>query len=369
MRIGIDARLIAQTGVGRYIRNLIRELGECDSRNEYVVYLQKKDYNDVHLPNNRWKKRIARVRWHTIAEQFVMPWLFLFDRLDVVHVPYFNAPIFYPKKFILTIHDLTILHFDTGKASTWPYWQYKIRRFGYRIVLAIGMKRAIHIITVSESVKHDIVRFAGIDPSTISVTYEGIDATFLTAKRESKKSHPPYAEYFLYVGNVYPHKNIELLLEAFRQYHAITRDAAKLVFIGPNDYFYKRLEKVTLSLDINDYVTFLHDVGDRQLYRYYKYAKALLFPSRAEGFGLPAVEALAAGCRVICSDIPVFRETLGNLPVRVPVDSVRDFVNAMIYVSREPHDAAEFAKRARAALAKYNWRSLAKRTITIYETA
>jgi tRNA U55 pseudouridine synthase TruB len=135
MRRGIDARLLHETGVGRYIRNLIRELATGDQLNEYVIFLRETDFSQFNVPNSRWHKRKAEAPWHSFAEQFIMPWVLLREHLDVLHVPYFNAPIFYPGKYIVTIHDLTILHFDTGKASTLPYWVYKIRRFGYRIVL------------------------------------------------------------------------------------------------------------------------------------------------------------------------------------------------------------------------------------------
>ena len=94
MKIGIDARLIDETGVGRYIRNLIRQLIVLDDQNEYVVFLYRTGFNNFIVPNARWKKVRANVRWHTVFEQCVMPFLFAIERLDVVHIPYFNIPIF-----------------------------------------------------------------------------------------------------------------------------------------------------------------------------------------------------------------------------------------------------------------------------------
>ena len=157
MKIGIDARLINETGVGRYIRNLIGQLKVLDVSNNYVVYLPKILYDDFQLPNMRWEKRLATVRWHTAQEQFVMPLLFLKDNLDLLHVPYFNVPILYPKKYIVTIHDLTILHFMTGKATTLPYPFYALRKFGYRLILELGVRKAIGILVPSHTTKQEII--------------------------------------------------------------------------------------------------------------------------------------------------------------------------------------------------------------------
>lgn len=174
MKIGIDARLIDETGVGRYIRNLITELGRIDGTNTYVVYLPAKAFDSLTLPNRRWTKRISHVPWHSFREQFIMPMTFLNDHLDLLHVPYFNVPIFYPGKFIVTIHDLTILHFDTGKASTLPWIFYKVRRLGYFIALWVGLARASKIIAVSQTTKQEIIDHFHIDPHKITVTYEGV---------------------------------------------------------------------------------------------------------------------------------------------------------------------------------------------------
>ena len=171
MKIGIDARLINETGVGRYIRNLIRELALIDSQNTYVVFVRKNA--DFDPPNSRFAKRVADVPWHSIREQMVMPFVFLKERLDILHVPYFNAPIFYPGKFMVTIHDLTILHFDTGRATTLPLPFYKLKRLGYWLELAIGLRRAKKIIAVSETTKQEILDHFDILPEKIDVIYEG----------------------------------------------------------------------------------------------------------------------------------------------------------------------------------------------------
>ena len=173
MKIGIDARLIDETGVGRYIRNLIEELGKIDNKNSYTVFLRKSAFDSFELPNARWKKRFADVRWHSVTEQLFMPAIFYREKLDLLHVPYFNVPLFYFGKFIVTIHDLTILHFDTGKATTLPYVFYHIRRLGYYISLLKAMFWSETIIAVSQTTKKEILDHFDVLPAQIKVIYEG----------------------------------------------------------------------------------------------------------------------------------------------------------------------------------------------------
>lgn len=173
MKIGIDARLISETGVGRYIRNLIKELAAIDAENSYVVFLRKNAFSTFKLPNGRWEKRLADVYWHSFAEQLFMPAIFYHARLDLLHVPYFNVPLLYFGKFIVTIHDLTILHFDTGKATTLPYFIYKMKRLFYYLVLLKAMHWSEKIIAVSHATKQEILDHFDVLPKHIEVIYEG----------------------------------------------------------------------------------------------------------------------------------------------------------------------------------------------------
>lgn len=173
MKIGIDARLISETGVGRYIRNLIVELGKIDHTNSYVVFLKKNAFDAFDPPNVRWVGRLADVGWHSVAEQLFMPAIFYREKLDLLHVPYFNVPLFYFGKFVVTIHDLTILHFDTGKASTLPYVMYKIRRLGYYISLLKAIFWSEKVLAVSKTTKKEILDHFDVPFEHIEVIYEG----------------------------------------------------------------------------------------------------------------------------------------------------------------------------------------------------
>lgn len=335
MRIGIDARLIDETGVGRYIRNLMAQLASLDSTHEFVVFLRKRQFDTYTLPNVRWSKVLADAPWHSLTEQIVMPAIFLQANLDLLHVPYFNVPLLYPGRMVVTIHDLTILHIDTGRATTLPWILYKLKRLGYRMLVWWAVHRSGQLIAVSETTKQDIVKSFGIDPARIHVTYEGVSL-------QPSKEKPLISEpYFLYVGNAYPHKNVEILIEA------AAKANVRVVYVGKNDFFYKRLGITPKT------------VSDDELANLYMYAKALVFPSRMEGFGLPAIEALSLGCPVICSDIPIFHEILGE--------------NAVYF---DPANASELAALLQGNIVKKKWKSnafrwetMARKTADVYESS
>lgn len=359
MKIGIDARLIEETGVGRYIRNLVTQLGSIDAENQYVIFLSKKSFDSFVCPNGRWQKKLADVPWHSLREQLVMPGIFGREKLDLLHVPYFNVPLFYSGKFIPTIHDLIILSHATGKATTLPSWAYQMRRLGYRIVLYNAIKRAAHILTVSETVKKKIVEQFSLSANKVTVTYEGVDIAF--ESRTSNLKPPIPGPYFLYVGNAYPHKNVETIIQAFN--HSDVQD--KLVLVGKEDFFYKKLKMDASSLARNKDILFLQDVSDEKLGSLYAHARALLVPSFDEGFGLPPLEALVVGTRVIVSDIPIFHEILGELPTFVDPHDMQGW-HIAIEEAAAAKKSTDFPKKAKAWVTRYSWKTLAEQTRALY---
>ena len=170
MKIGIDARLINETGVGRYIRSLITELEKTDKKNSYVLFLRRDEFNTLHT---RFEKQLADVPWHSVAEQLFMPAILSREHLDLLHVPYFNVPLLYFGKFVVTIHDLTILNFNTGKASTRSYVSYQLRRFGYYLSLLKAIFWSEKIIAVSHATKNQILAHFDVGQEDIEVIYEG----------------------------------------------------------------------------------------------------------------------------------------------------------------------------------------------------
>jgi len=369
MRIGIDARLIGETGVGRYIRNLIEQLKLQDTKNHYVIYLPEKSFADFTLPSPYWEKRLATVHWHTVQEQIIMPILFLKDNLDIVHVPYFSIPVFYPKKFIVTIHDLTILHVFTGKATRLPYPLYIFKKLGYRLMLALGLRKAEAIITPSFVTKQEIMDHFSISGSKIHVIYEGVDERISNDKLQITNKNMIKNPYFLYVGNAYPHKNLELMLLAFADFVKSVEKPYQLIFVGKDDYFYAGLKQTAGNLGLGEYARFLENVDDEALHGLYKHALALVFPSLMEGFGLPALEAASLGTPVMCSDIPIFHEILKDMPVYIDPKNRESISHGFLRVVTKRQMLVKTMKGKIVPLMKmYSWERLGKETLALYQS-
>lgn len=368
MRIGIDARLIGETGVGRYIRNLIGEVAKQDDTNEYVIFLPTKQFAGFSLPNVRWSKVLVDIHWHTVEEQIKMPGIFRAAKLDLIHIPYHNPPILYGGRMVVTIHDLTILHFATGKATTLPWPLYVLKRLGYWLELWIGLRRAEMVIAVSETTKREIIDHIHIPAEKIAVTYEGVDPLITGDRTKLAKRLLP-DPYFLYVGNAYPHKNVEMLVESFKRFLGTVKstEKPKLVLVGGSDFFYMRVKKSVESSGISESVIFFGAANDSELISLYTNAVAFVFPSRMEGFGLPALEALSLGCRVCVSDIPIFHEILGDRALYFdPLDpSGIAEVLKRVWHQGNPEHAAEPGKPK--LLQRYSWSKMARETLTIYE--
>ncbi|MBU2236243.1 glycosyltransferase, partial [Patescibacteria group bacterium] len=160
MRIGIDARFYGptRTGPGRYTQKLVDYLQEIDDENEYVVFLRKDNWNEFQPKNNHFRKVLADYRWYSLTEQLFLPWKIKKEKVDLMHFPHFNIPIFYPGKFIVTIHDLIITHFPTRRATKLGPILYKAKQIGYKIVIWLAAKKAKRIITVSQFSKQEIVK-------------------------------------------------------------------------------------------------------------------------------------------------------------------------------------------------------------------
>ncbi|HVF69616.1 MAG TPA: glycosyltransferase, partial [Xanthomonadales bacterium] len=182
MKIGIDARLFSETGVGRYIRNLVKELQDLDTKNEYVLFVRKADYEKCksQMENGKWKIVIADIRWHTVDEQLKLPQILNKENLDLVHFPYFSVPVGYHKPFVMTIHDLIINHFPTGQASKLPLYLYQLKRLGYNYIVKNAVSRSRKIIVPLNAVRDDLVATLGVKKEKIIVTYEGFDEKIIS---------------------------------------------------------------------------------------------------------------------------------------------------------------------------------------------
>jgi glycosyltransferase involved in cell wall biosynthesis len=357
-KIGIDARLYSQTGVGVYLKNLLYYLEKKEIKDElYYVYLMADDYRQLSFKNKNIIKRLANYHWHRIEEQIGFALKLYFDNLDLMHFTYFSYPVLYFKKFVSTVHDVTLLLFMTGKASTKNKLVYKIKHFIFEKVLNRQVRRSIQIITPSETVKDQLVEIYGSKMAgKIKPLYEGVSYQVMAGK-ENKKLEKQFNNFFIYVGNFYPHKNVERLIESFK-----TIDKKyQLILLGPDDYFSDRIVQQINNLKLNNVFLFKNPSFSDLIF-FYKNALALIHPSLSEGFGLPLIEAAYFDRPVIASDIQVFKELLGNNYLSFNPNDVDDISNKIKkFLVEKPHFSYK------NLLKNYSFKKMTDETVKIYK--
>jgi len=363
MRIGIDCRLWKQTGVGRYTRNIVLNLQKIDQKNRYVLFVRSEDYEGIkrRINNPKWKIVQTEIRWHSLSEQLKFPTIIRREKLDLMHFPYFSVPIFYNRPYIVTIHDLIINHFSTGKASTLAYPLYIGKRELYKFVIAKAAKKAIKIITPSNATKQEIMDHLKIAENKIDVIYEAAELH----SQNSSVGFKQYSHYFLYVGNAYPHKNLETLIRAFGRIASEQNDL-KLILVGQKDYFYQRLQKENQS----DKIIFYGKANDKELINLYQNAIALVTPSLMEGFGLPVLEAMSLRCLVLASGIPALKEiTADNAIYFNPQDENDIYLKLKDFLENVDKYREEKIDKALKKSQQFSWEKAAEQTLNIYESS
>lgn len=370
MRIGIDARFYGPLGkgLGRYTQKLITYLEKIDQDNDYFIFLHKDNWADYQPINKRFIKVLADYRWYTIAEQIFMPLKIWSLKLEVMHFTHFNVPLFYWGTFIVTIHDLILTKYPTERASTLGPLLYKIKHTGYKIIIKSAVKRAKRVIAVSQYTKQEVIKHFGVNPNKVTVTYEAVDlpSQNLDQGEEILYKYKVKKPYLLYVGNVYPHKNIEGLLFAFKQL-LIDKPEYYLVLVGKDDYFFSRAKQQVKLLELEKNVIFTGFITDHDLPYFYKNAKLYVFPSFCEGFGLPALEALSYGLPVAASNNSSLPEVLNKAAVYFNPHDKEDIIKKITEVLDNKELADKLVETGYKRIRFFSWQEMARATLNLYK--
>lgn len=374
MRIIIDARMYQQSGIGRYLRNLLINLQEIDHENEYLILHLKEDYEDVQYKKN-FHKVLADFKWYSLTEQRRLPKVLNDLRADLVHFPHFNVPVFFQGKFIVTIHDLIHQHFTMNRSSTLNPLIYFLKQAVYEKVFKFAIEKSLNILTPSNFVKNQLINEWNINSTKIEVTYEAVDDKILTIvnkmdmedlQRIMQKFNiqPPF---IFYVGNAHPHKNVEGLIKAFRslprfQWGGNDGKRWLLVLSGQDHYFWQRIRQEFQHKDI----IYTGALSDEELVALYKGAEIFIMPSFEEGFGLSILEAMACGTPVLTSNIRVLREVGGEAAYYFNPESVEDMISNIVKIIENKKLREDLVKMGYRRHKMFSWEKLAKKTLEIY---
>lgn len=371
MKIGIDARMYgaAQTGIGIYIKHLIEEIVKLDKENEYRIFLLEPEYSNFISDNAKVKTIRVSAGWYGWKEQIILPRQFLKEQVDLMHFPHFNAPLFYPRPCVVTIHDLTPKYFPGHKVGASRH-----RRLAFEFVLKNILKKAKTIIAVSEYTKQDILRHYSVSPDKIKVIYEGARLTDIAGGDEEKiqnlkSKYGIKKQFIFYVGVWRNHKNLAGLIRAFDVLIKEYKLDIELVLGGKEDPFYPEARREWEISELGSRIIRPGFVADEELPLFYKAAEVFVIPSFAEGFALGGLEAMNCGTPVASSSAGSLPEILGPAVVYFNPADHREMAKAIFSVLSDTRLRKRLIETGFEQAKKYSWRKMAEETLKVYKEA
>lgn len=368
MRIGIDARMMtpkASRGIGRYVEELVRAMLAQAPEHTYVLVTRRAIHPFASHPSV--ETVVADIPWYGLREQLQMPSVLRSLKADIIHVPHWNASIFCGGPLVVTIHDLLLRHLPrSARISTRGPFIAALKRLGYRLTLAVALYKAKAVLVPTQFTADDLSYFYPKTKKKIVITGEGMNRRTLFPKNTTPR--PPRLQYLLYVGSAYPHKGLDLLIDIWRSLEE-QHPGLHLMIAGQEDVFMRRLQDEVRKRRLSR-IQFLGYVKEEELIQLYRDAAAFVFPSQFEGFGLPPLEALEAGCPVIVSDAAALPEVLGSEGAFFFQSGSRTgILQAIEKVLADPEYARRKAEAALPELrARHNWSQAAEKTLQLYSS-
>lgn len=361
MLIGIDANEANLTsyrvGINQYAFNLLHALYKTSSIHNFVIYLKNIPLDDLPKERKNWQYRV--IPFPKLWTQTRLPFdLFVHTpRPDVLFSMTHYAPRWSPVPVVISIMDLGFLRSpeqftpkDLNQLKSWTKY---------------SAHQAKKIITISEFSKKDILNYYHRNSEDIVVTYPSYDEKLF------KPTHNPKVltkygidkPYFLFLGSLKPSKNIEALIRAFYNLGS----NCHLVIAGKKAWMYDKIFALVKKLNLEDKVIFTGFIEESEVPVLVSHAEAFVMPSLFEGFGIPALEAMACGTPVIVSKIASLPEVTGNAGIYIDPHLI-DSITAGLRVATGPR-REEFVKLGLARVKSFSWTKCAQQTIACLETA
>jgi glycosyltransferase involved in cell wall biosynthesis len=365
MRIGLDARLTHYRpgGITQYTRHVIQELAALDTEFDYyVIHNRRAQETLAPGPNFRRVNTLTPShhrleRWSLAAE--LARWQF-----DLLHSPDVIPPQRIARRHVITVHDLHFLHY--------PQFMTADSRRYYNDQIARAVRQADHILVDSEATRRDLGDLLNVPANKITVHMLGVDEAFRSlpdaeAARQRARFGLPES-YLLFVGTLEPRKNITGLLDAYRLLRGDLPDVPPLVLAGARGWLYEDIFDRIEALDLRDRVRWLEDITFADLPALYNGALALLMVSHYEGFGLPALEAMACGTPVVVANRSSLPEVVGDAGLLVDPDDPAAIAAAVQRLLEDGDLHRTLSADGLARAKTFTWRSTAEIVLQVYRS-
>ncbi len=284
---------------------------------------------------------------------------------DLLHCPHYNIPYFYRGRLVVTIHDLTHL----ARADFVPN---RAAHYYARFMLKAAARHARQVITVSQFSKKSICETLDAPEEKVHVISYGVPQRILQnspanlSLADKLKVRKPYV---LFVGALKPHKNVQAMLRAFALLPEQLKISHQLVVAGKLDTSYPALSELSRELSLDDQVVFTGHVKDNELCALYAEAKVFVLPSLNEGYGLPVLEAMAYGVPVVVSNTSSLPEVAGNAGILVDPRDDQSIAKALEGVLGDAELRASLGERARKRAHSFSTKGFALKHLEVYRAA
>jgi len=363
MRFAVDAHAIGRrlTGNEVYIRSLLRGFAEIDRHSEFMAYISEPGA-EVLIPERFQVRRVSANPYFRLG--WDLGKLTRADRPDLIHVQY-TAPLFTRTPTVVTVHDVSFLEH--------PEYFPAMRRSQLRLTVAESVKRATHILTVSEFSRAAILRAYDIAPSKISVVPNAANPEFRVIGRERAQQAVRDtlhfdAPFILSVGDLQPRKNQIGLITAFSKlltdYPQLKHD---LVLTGKETWFTPKVLAAARDCGFAPRIHFTGFVSDPDLLQLYNACDCFIFPSFYEGFGLPILEAMACGRAVACSNTSAMPEVADGAGLLFDPRKTGEICCAMRDILLDSELRGRMERLGLQRAATFTWKKSARATLDVYE--
>jgi len=372
MHIAIDARRICDehAGMGVYTFNLIKNLQKIDRKNNYTVILNPLKTKIVETINGNFNKYVTpiTIENHIVGDlwrNIYLPHQLHKNKVDVFHDPgYFLPMINGGYRSVVTVHDLVVFSFPQTNSKKY-FWYMKQ-------MTSIGAKKADIIVADSYHTKEDLIKILNIPNEKIRVVYlatnQHLKPTKDVSKLEAvKKKYHIDGKYILCVSTIEPRKNLPRLLSAYHQLRKDTKLEHKLVVCGTFGWLFSDIFTTIDRLKLRDDVIFTGYIEDEELPHLYSAADLFVFPSLYEGFGLPALEAMACGVPVITSNSSSLPEIVGDAGIMINPYKYEELSEAITRVLSDEELRKKMKEKSLKRSKKFSWEQTAQQTLEIYE--
>lgn len=360
--IGIDTRLLYYRtgGISTYMRRLVTALEDLDHDNRYTVFDSRKAHES---PAKRFERAALWTPCHHRLERFVLSIELARFKLDVLHSPDFIPPLRGAKRHVTTVHDLTFLHYP-------QYLTADSRRY-YNGQIGAAVRQADHILADSEATKNDLTSMLGVPAEKITVHMLGVDERFRPMTSDERARYQAQLglpdDYILFVGTFEPRKNILGLLKAYQQLTKQLPDTPPLVLVGRRGWLFEETMAQIAAMQLGEQVVWREDISDDMLPAVYNLASMLVTPSFYEGFGFPALEAMACGTVPIVSNRSSLPEVVGDVGLKVEPDDHEALAAAMEQALTDSQWRDRMRQAGLERAKTFTWNKTASIVLSVYE--